>query len=305
MFRPREKMRWFDWAMCAAISIFVWIGLALCLAGAKDLWFSLVSVRWPVVAGEVASPYRFAYSVNGRSYITSRLNFGQDDCSDDISSADLTRLRYPPERPVTVAYQPGNPANAVVHPGFHAAVLALPAAGLAFGLPGVMFILLYLGFAKGLPLVKAGFRLFASIFILIGIALLIPGLRNVWLAYDSRTWRVAGGLVLTPKDPSPEAEPGPPDPDAYHSISGHTIYRYQVAGTTYYHDNIRFGVDPDSPPAPGSKVSVYYHPARPDRPVLVPGLSNDAWWLPGAGLVFLLFGLAAWLFIAPRIAAIP
>ncbi len=42
----------------------------------------------------------------------------------------------------------------------------------------------------------------------------------------------------------------------------------------------------------GKTVTVRYSPKTPDLGVLEPGIYNEAFWLPGAGAAFLLFGVA-------------
>jgi hypothetical protein len=55
----------------------------------------------------------------------------------------------------------------------------------------------------------------------------------------------------------------------------------------------------------GTKVSVAYFPADPDVATLETGNDSEALYLPGAGLVVLLFGLAVFVFIVPSIAKFP
>ena len=47
---------------------------------------------------------------------------------------------------------------------------------------------------------------------------------------------------------------------------------------------------------------MYYFPADPDVAVLEPGNNSEGLWLPGIGLVALLFGLATLIWIVPAVA---
>ncbi|MEK7750968.1 MAG: DUF3592 domain-containing protein, partial [Acidobacteriota bacterium] len=42
----------------------------------------------------------------------------------------------------------------------------------------------------------------------------------------------------------------------------------------------------------GARAPVSYDPADPNTAVLEPGVTSEAYWLPGAGAAFLLFGVA-------------
>jgi hypothetical protein len=44
----------------------------------------------------------------------------------------------------------------------------------------------------------------------------------------------------------------------------------------------------------GADVPVWYCPADPDLAVLEPGIGQEAYYLPGAGAAFFLFGLLVW-----------
>jgi hypothetical protein len=48
-------------------------------------------------------------------------------------------------------------------------------------------------------------------------------------------------------------------------------------------------------------VKVAYCPSDPDLATLEPGISSEAYWLPGAGLACLLFGLAALIWGVPAL----
>jgi hypothetical protein len=86
--------------------------------------------------------------------------------------------------------------------------------------------------------------------------------------------------------------------------SDRIVYAYDVAGRRHFANRRVFGQvgHPGEGEAAeaiatryprGRAVTVRYAPDRPDLAVLEPGISSEAYLLPGAGLAFLLFGLAA------------
>jgi len=52
----------------------------------------------------------------------------------------------------------------------------------------------------------------------------------------------------------------------------------------------------------GAAVQVSYHPADPDVSVLEPGNTTAALWLPGIGVVLILFSLAVFIWMVPALA---
>jgi len=112
----------------------------------------------------------------------------------------------------------------------------------------------------------------------LGLYLLVIGARNVYRASASTGWPRTEGVVAD----NPEA----------------TIVFYHAAGERST-DQLRFGqtfstTDPSEDelrrvryPA-GARVTVSYDPARPWIACVKPGLHGDVFWLPGAGLAFIL-----------------
>jgi hypothetical protein len=118
---------------------FVWFllgigGVTICWA-AYNLWFGAASKAWPSVPGvveaskvtwcgttknsihtEFTAIIRYRYTVHNQMLTGSRISYG-DSISTSRSEAHAIVGRYPPERPVTVYYQPGNPARCVLEPG--------------------------------------------------------------------------------------------------------------------------------------------------------------------------------------------
>lgn len=308
----------------AALSLFAVIGLVTLVPGVRGVWRGHASRGWPTVPGRVvrsatettvstdrdtrrttathAARIAVQYTVAGRAYETETLRFGQTAGSSDPSEAALLRLRYPRGSAVTVAYDPSAPAIAAVEPGLHAEAFWLPGAGLAFVAAGVVFVALYRdsqsaggGFATGLTL-------FALVFCGIGLALVAPGAIALWRASASAAWPATAGTIVMGRDTLGSTLP-----------DGRLVYAYDVAGRRYYGNRRRFGQvgSPSGSDAAeavaaryprGRAVPVRYDPRRPDLAVLEPGVSTEAYLLPGAGLAFLLFGAAALRWGVPALA---
>ncbi len=284
------------------LSLFLALGVYLTGIGVKDLWHGIASPGWPRVEGMVvprqveashgssaSGEILVQYQVNGRPYVTDTIRFGKSSTPSDSSEAELQRLRYPVGQRVGVAYQPGDPAVAVLSPGFSAEALGLPGAGLVCALVAVMFGALFRGSSQVGGGMALGVSLFAAIFITFGLSLLIAGAVTLYRAHASTGWPSAEGAFV------PEA-------------SGQ-VYRYYVEGRTRYSVRRRFGPEPEGgpeipvqtegEPTDAPKLRVRYDPSDPDLAVLETGITNEVFWLPGAGAVVLLFGLAVIRLIVP------
>jgi len=110
--------------------------VAICLT-AYDLWFGAASKAWPSVPGVVEASgvqrlgnlengsktkyralIRYRYTVHNQMLTGNRIGYW-DYSYPNRSDAQAIIGRYPPKRPVTVYYQPGNPARCVLEPGVH------------------------------------------------------------------------------------------------------------------------------------------------------------------------------------------
>ncbi len=259
--------------------------------------------RGGVAESSLESGVVFRYRVNGIDYSTDVIQFGETRESDDSSEAELLRLRYRAGSAIPIRHDAGDPSIAVVEPGFHAGSLWLPGAGLAFVLPAILFGLLARGSDGSFPVY--GLEVFALIFMLIGLPMLAAGSLHLWRANASRQWPVAEGVILSGKQYSSgkvEAEPGEEEAARGRRL----IYRYEVAGRRRYADVRVFGQTPDSSTGAGrfpygAKVHVTYCPTDPDLAALEPGITQEAFYLPGAGAAFFLFGLAAYFFGIPAL----
>jgi hypothetical protein len=142
----------------------------------------------------------------------------------------------------------------------------------------------------------------------LGLYLFLKGARRVQLAATSATWPTTAGKVVsseTTRDVSAYKR------DISVTFNTQTVIRYTVNDHSYITDVLRFGQTLGSGdkseaalqrlryPA-GKDVPVSYDPANPASAVMKPGLHADAFWLPGAGLAFLL-PAALCMFLLPGI----
>ncbi|MBI4875954.1 MAG: DUF3592 domain-containing protein [Acidobacteria bacterium] len=309
------------------ISSVIVFGLVIFGIGVRNVWRAWASNRWPAVPGVVlesstsssvsrdsktgvaSTSYQaqitFGYRVNGRAYATDTIHFGQTTGSGDSSDMELRRLRYPQGSAVSVSYAPQDPSLGAVKPGIYPEVFWMLGAGLAFVLPAVAGLLFFLTSEMNLPGFAIGLSLFAMIFCMIGAVMLYWGSVRLWHAHASQRWPVTAGVIVFQKQDESTSAERREDGSLRKSTSYATdlVYQYDVGGTTHFANVRRFGqlagasqdwADEiaDRYP-PGAKVKVAYDPSDPDLAVLEPGIISEAWWLPGAGAAFLLFGLAA------------
>lgn len=321
-------MEFTDYIALGFFALMILGGLALLYSGSRVIPHALASRSWPSVTGviriaEVSSKTNrsssgsssttwyihlaAAYNVNGEEYETGNVYFGFGGGSGDASAMRLEELRYKPGARVPVYYDPREPSRAVLRPGFDLDVLGLPVAGLAIALGGLAFTLLYLGAFKGYPVFPLGIRVFGMIFFLAGCSMLTAGLWRFRQAKDSVHWPVTHGAIVFSETHSSSSmvEDSEGNRSRVTSHSAALAYSYLVNGATYYSNIRRFGALAgasggwakailDKYPA-GAQVPVSYNPADPNTAVLEPGPSSESYWLPGAGLAFCLFGLAAFL----------
>jgi Protein of unknown function (DUF3592) len=159
-----------------------------------------------------------------------------------------------------------------------------------------------------------GLGMFAAIFMLIGLAMLSGGLLSLWRAYSSRSWPLARGTILYGQRDSSTTVTEDEDGTIQRSTSygAHFVYRYEVNGAAHFSNIRRFGQLAGSSAEwaaeiaerypLGKRVEVAYAPDDPDVAVLEPGIGSEAYWLPGAGAAFLLFGAAVAIWGIPALA---
>ena len=274
------------------------------------------------------------YHAGGRDYTTNVIHFGQTLGSGDASEAALQRIRYGRGAEVSVSYHPREPWVAVVRPGLHADAFWLPGAGLAFLLPAVMALIMLPSMTRDIrgdgdgdgqsfesrvqnaiedakrgvaprdpfPVPPMGVGgdsamavvagIFAGIFCTLGVLALTSGLQKMWCGWASEGWLTAPGVIVSSGKAS--------------NRSSELVYRYEVAGAKHFNNLRRFGAtaaeDEEAYPV-GAKVRVAYSRTDPDVSVLEPGVGRDALWLPGIGVVALLFSLATFIWVVPSIAS--
>jgi hypothetical protein len=323
-----------EWiAFGVAMAFFGLFGVVVLVAGVKDAWWGLVSPGWPRVLTEVVRSevtlessrdsdgttsvthrpeVLFAYEVDGESYITGTIRFGQSEGSRDPSEAEMLRLRYPVGARATVSHQPGNPARAVVKPGFQTSALGAVGGGIGMLLGGV-FIFLTARVMLSNASMGQVLILFVVVFILIGLILGGLGAGNLKDAWASRTWPVALGEIVFQEGQRIESRSTDADGRTHVSSTFATsiIYAFVVDGVTHYANARRIGQIAGAGKGwaaeiaerypVGAAVEVRFKPEDPDRAVLEPGFSSEILWLPGAGLAFLLFGLAALIWGIPAL----
>jgi hypothetical protein len=323
----------------AFISVVVVFGLVIVGIGSRNVWRSVASTKWPRVRGAVvesstslsvskdrqtgvkSATYRaritFGYQVGDKSYTTDTLHFGQTLGSGDSSDAELQHQRYPLGAPVWVSYHPADPSIATVKPGVYADVFWLLGAGLAFALPCIAGLLFFLTMDTEVRVFGIALGLFAALICLVGGAMLAAGLVRLCRAYASQSWPVASGAIVYEQQDASTSVTTYDDDTTERATSYGTnlVFQYEVGGTMHFGNTRRFGhldaagkdwADEIARRYPkGTQVKVAYCPSDPDLAVLEPGIDSEAYWLPGAGLVVLLFGLAVLVWGVPALASIP
>lgn len=316
-------------AVAGAVLFAVGAGLWPLTVGLRSVWRGVASSGWPTVPGVVLktgtsvsrareqgttntytfykADLTFGYQVNGRDYTTGTIRFGRALGSGDISKAAVLLLRYPPGAKVTVFHHPKDPSVAVVKPGVDSDVVWFLVAGLAFILLGVLGGLGYLSMVRDVHLFVRASNLAWLFFVLFGVAMLTPGLENLWHAYASPSWPATKGVIVYAEQDASSRVAQDSEGDALRSTTygAPLAYRYQVNGTDYFSNVRHFGQfiasSEDWEKAirerypSGTDVPVRYCPTDPDLAVLEPGIHSEAYYLPGGGAAFLLVGLGAFL----------
>jgi hypothetical protein len=140
------------------------------------------------------------------------------------------------------------------------------------------------------------------LFMLFGVGILAPGLRNLWYAHASLSWPTTDGVVVYVGQEAAGKAMQDSEGRTVRATGAPLAYRYEVDGTRYFSDVRHFGQFMGSsldwaeeilqPYPSGRGVPVSYCPTDPDLAVLEPGIHSESYYLPGGGLAFLLFGIA-------------
>ena len=300
--------------------IILWMGL-------RSVWRGLASSHWPPVSGVVlhagmtesqaketgtrntyifySTKLAFRYQVNGQDYTTETVQFGRAIGSGDISSEAVLMLRYPAGTKVTVFYHPHDPALAAVKPGVNTDVAWYLCGGAILILFGAFCVVGYLWMEPGFDLTPYITSFFWVVFMLFGVAILAPGLRNLWYAHASQGWpRTNGVIVYMEQEATGRVIQENEGRTGQFTMHGAPLaYRYEVNGIQYFSNVRHFGQFISSSSQDwaeailqrypsGTGVPVSYCPTDPDLAALEPGINSESYYLPGAGLAFLLFGIA-------------
>jgi lipid-A-disaccharide synthase-like uncharacterized protein len=308
--------------------IVLWMGL-------RSVWHGLASSHWPTVVGVVlragmtedqakgvstkntykfySTKLEFRYQIDGRDYTTETVQFGRAIGSGDISNEAVLALRYPAGTKATVFYHPHDPALAVVKPGVHTDVAWYLCGGAALILFGVFVVLGYLATERDLAFTTYIMPLFWVFFMLFGVAILAPGLRNLWYAKASQAWPTTDGMVIFAEEEATDQVPQDSEgrTGQFTTHGAPLAYQYEVNGTRYFSNVRHFGQFIGSSSQDwaeailqrypsGTAVPVSYCPDDPDLAALEPGINSESYYLPGGGLAFLLFGIAGMLWTILR-----
>ena len=301
----------------------LWMGL-------RFIWRGLASDGWPTAPGVVLKSavseteasqksgaytlgaytfyvpeLSFGYQVKGRDYTTKNLQFGRAEGSGDASEAAVLMLRYPVGAKVPVRYDPSDPSLAVVRSGVSSVVVWYLMAGLTFILFGVLVLLAYIGSEWELFAFRRVMGLMWLIFVFFGVAMLTPGLLSLWRAKASENWpTVNGAIVFAQEEKTLRAVPDGEGEAIGTTTRGVPLaYEYEVNGERHYSNVRHFGQFAGSSGdwadkilqryPTGKQVPVTYCATDPDVAALESGINREAWFLPGGGAAFLLFGLWA------------
>jgi hypothetical protein len=138
----RQSFLW--WIIVGAFILF---GLVALVFGLREVWFGWKSGSWPAAEGIVQSSsvkhttgrhggymveVRYRFTVDGREHAGTRIDFGGDAVSSDLSPAKTIADMYSAGATITVYYQPDSPAVCVLEPGLKGHAWFIPAFGLFF-----------------------------------------------------------------------------------------------------------------------------------------------------------------------------
>ena len=145
--------------------VFIGVGVGFSIYGYHVLQNAKASVKWPTAKGIITvskvvksesttgtgtnkrrtvsyhAKIHFKYSVNGKSYTSNNVTFGQS-----TKAAGKIVNHYPTGKKVSVFYNPENPKVAVLEPGISTASYLFLGFGILFALIGLIFLI---RFARG------------------------------------------------------------------------------------------------------------------------------------------------------------
>jgi hypothetical protein len=278
------------------------IGAILAVSAVTPLVRGAASLSWPKVTGIItySSPdsshyrtvrvdIRYSYRAGGEERTGNRYKFQFAIPRDRMRTRDvmLAQARFPVGEIVDVAVNPRDPADSVLLPD--------PTSKRSDGWPSVCC---YCWFARAgrassrrpPPWTPGPRRATARILALIGVAVLLFGLRDLYDGWSSPGWPTADGRILFSQAATAT---GP--------IETLLRYEYRVSGRRYVSEKYRTGGN-RTPfravakaaarryPA-GRSVKVYYNPLDPADSLLEPGVWFGNFVLPSISVAVLALAL--------------
>ena len=148
---------------------------------------------------------------------------------------------------------------------------------------------------------STGVRIFSSIFILVGGAILFFGVKSLISAKASESWPTTKGKIVSSSVDSKRSDN---NGTTYHA---EVLYEYGVDGRIHSSNEVAFGGYSSSDPShareivskypAGAEVAVHYSPTSPTKSVLETGISGQTFFLPGFGAIFFLAGIGMFIFM--------
>ncbi len=146
----------------------------------------------------------------------------------------------------------------------------------------------------------------------LGVLALTVGLQRIWHGAASEHWPTAPGVVIFAATGGGEKDEDATDDTSDPTSYARFVYQYEVKGTRHFNNVRRFAqVEGGSTEEAGqvasryrkgASVKVSYFPTDPDIAVLEPGNTSASLWIPGIGVVLLLFSLAVFIWVVPAVA---
>lgn len=146
---------------------------------------------------------------------------------------------------------------------------------------------------------SVGPRILSSVFIVVGLVFLYLGVESLHTASSTTAWPIVQGRIISSEVQSKSSSNGGM---SYHAD---LLYEYHVGDELFFSNTVSIGgfswggeshaqcIVARYPV--GSEVTVHYCPDNPGSSVLEAGISGPTFLLPGAGGVFVLVGLSAFL----------
>ena len=149
-------------------------------------------------------------------------------------------------------------------------------------------------------------RIFPWPFILMGAGILFFGGRELVRARESTSWPVAKGII---QNSSVQDQSGDDGGRTHHA---EIRYEYTIHGVIHGGSRVAYGDygSSDSSHAQqivnrypkGKEISVYYLPSNHKECLLEPGITLQAWFMPGAGFLFFSVGILMAIFLPKAMA---